>query len=52
MNVFFDGFVHLETMINEVIDQVDSALRKKVENEIAIEFHLLIHHENISRSLY
>ncbi|XP_042960040.1 protein FAR-RED IMPAIRED RESPONSE 1-like [Carya illinoinensis] len=39
MNVFFDGFVHSDTTLKEFIDQFDNALRKKVENEMAAEFH-------------
>ncbi|KAF5462755.1 hypothetical protein F2P56_018737 [Juglans regia] len=39
MNAFFDGFVHSGTMLKEFVDQFDNALRKKVENEIAADFH-------------
>ncbi|KAF5477038.1 hypothetical protein F2P56_003717 [Juglans regia] len=39
MNAFFDGFVHSGTTLKEFVDQFDNALRKKVENEIAADFH-------------
>ncbi|XP_042983189.1 protein FAR-RED IMPAIRED RESPONSE 1-like [Carya illinoinensis] len=39
MNAFFDGFVHSGTTLKEFVDQFDNALRKKVENEMAAEFH-------------
>ncbi|XP_035551761.1 protein FAR1-RELATED SEQUENCE 1-like [Juglans regia] len=39
MNAFFDGFVHSSTRLKEFVDQFDNALRKKVENENAADFH-------------
>ncbi|KAF5443255.1 hypothetical protein F2P56_035826 [Juglans regia] len=39
MDAFFDGFVHSRTTLKEFIDQFDNALRKKVENEMAANFH-------------
>ncbi|KAF5465008.1 hypothetical protein F2P56_015042 [Juglans regia] len=39
MNAFFDGYVHSGTTLKEFVDQFDNALRKKVENEMAADFH-------------
>ncbi|XP_042973061.1 protein FAR1-RELATED SEQUENCE 5-like [Carya illinoinensis] len=39
MNAFFDGYVHPGTTLKEFVDQFDNALRKKVENEMAADFH-------------
>ncbi|XP_035549763.1 protein FAR1-RELATED SEQUENCE 5-like [Juglans regia] len=38
MNAFFDGYVHSKTNLKEFVDQFDSALRKKIENENHAEF--------------
>ncbi|XP_040987675.1 protein FAR-RED IMPAIRED RESPONSE 1-like [Juglans microcarpa x Juglans regia] len=39
MNAFFDGYVHSGTTLKEFIDQFNNALRKKVENDMAADFH-------------
>ncbi|KAG6657029.1 hypothetical protein CIPAW_04G062400 [Carya illinoinensis] len=39
MNAFFDGYVHAKTNLKEFVDQFDNALRKKIENENAADFH-------------
>ncbi|KAF5457881.1 hypothetical protein F2P56_021955 [Juglans regia] len=39
MNAFFDGYVHARTNLKEFVDQFDNALRKKIENENAADFH-------------
>ncbi|KAF5457988.1 hypothetical protein F2P56_022056 [Juglans regia] len=39
MNAFFDGYVHAKTNLKEFVDQFDSALRKKIENENNADFH-------------
>ncbi|KAG6730504.1 hypothetical protein I3842_01G083400 [Carya illinoinensis] len=39
MNVFFDEYVHVKTNLKEFVDQFDSALRKKIENEVSANFH-------------
>ncbi|XP_042974103.1 protein FAR1-RELATED SEQUENCE 5-like [Carya illinoinensis] len=39
MNAFFDGYVHARTNLKEFVDQFDNALRKKIENESAADFH-------------
>ncbi|XP_042983323.1 protein FAR-RED IMPAIRED RESPONSE 1-like [Carya illinoinensis] len=39
MNAFFDGYVHSGTTLKEFIDQFNNVLRKKVENELAVDFH-------------
>ncbi|XP_042977104.1 protein FAR-RED IMPAIRED RESPONSE 1-like [Carya illinoinensis] len=39
MNAFFDGYVHAKTNLKEFVDQFDNALRKKIENESAADFH-------------
>ncbi|KAF5455808.1 hypothetical protein F2P56_025345 [Juglans regia] len=39
MHAFFDGYAHSETTLKEFVDQFDNALRKKVENEMAADFH-------------
>ncbi|XP_042939384.1 protein FAR1-RELATED SEQUENCE 5-like [Carya illinoinensis] len=38
MNAFFDGYVHSKTNLKEFVDQFDSALKKKIENENQAEF--------------
>ncbi|XP_042942622.1 protein FAR1-RELATED SEQUENCE 5-like [Carya illinoinensis] len=38
MNVFFYGYVHSKTNLKEFVDQFDSALKKKIENENQAEF--------------
>ncbi|XP_042954536.1 protein FAR1-RELATED SEQUENCE 5-like [Carya illinoinensis] len=38
MNAFFDGYVHSKTNLKEFVDQFDSALKKKIENETQAEF--------------
>ncbi|XP_042988752.1 protein FAR1-RELATED SEQUENCE 5-like [Carya illinoinensis] len=40
MNAFFDGYVHSKTNLKEFVDQFDSALKKKIENENQAEFQL------------
>ncbi|XP_041017188.1 protein FAR-RED ELONGATED HYPOCOTYL 3-like [Juglans microcarpa x Juglans regia] len=39
MNAFFDGNVHAKTNLKEFVDQFDNALKKKIENETAADFH-------------
>ncbi|KAG6627606.1 hypothetical protein CIPAW_15G141000 [Carya illinoinensis] len=39
MNAFFDGYVHAKTNLKEFVDQFDNALRKKIENENAVDFY-------------
>ncbi|XP_035551012.1 protein FAR1-RELATED SEQUENCE 5-like [Juglans regia] len=39
MNAFFDGYVHAKTNLKEFVDQFDSALKKKIENENQTDFH-------------
>ncbi|XP_035548752.1 protein FAR1-RELATED SEQUENCE 5-like [Juglans regia] len=39
MNAFFDDYVHARTNLKEFVDQFDSALRKKIENENNADFH-------------
>ncbi|XP_042963494.1 protein FAR1-RELATED SEQUENCE 5-like [Carya illinoinensis] len=39
MNAFFDGYVHAKTNLKEFVDQFDNALKKKIENENAADFH-------------
>ncbi|XP_040989059.1 protein FAR1-RELATED SEQUENCE 5-like [Juglans microcarpa x Juglans regia] len=39
MNAFFDGYVHARTNLKEFVDQFDNALKKKIENENAADFH-------------
>ncbi|XP_059454921.1 protein FAR-RED IMPAIRED RESPONSE 1-like [Corylus avellana] len=39
MNAFFDGYVHPTTTLKQFVDQYDSALRKKVENERIADFN-------------
>ncbi|XP_035551491.1 protein FAR1-RELATED SEQUENCE 5-like [Juglans regia] len=39
MNAFFDGYVHAKINLKEFVDQFDSALRKKIENENNADFH-------------
>ncbi|KAF5477025.1 hypothetical protein F2P56_003704 [Juglans regia] len=39
MNAFFDGYVNAKTNLKEFVDQFDNALRKKIENENAADFH-------------
>ncbi|XP_042989757.1 protein FAR1-RELATED SEQUENCE 5-like [Carya illinoinensis] len=39
MNVFFDEYVHVKTNLKEFVNQFDSALRKKIENEVSANFH-------------
>ncbi|KAG2680740.1 hypothetical protein I3760_11G112000 [Carya illinoinensis] len=39
MKAFFDGYVHAKTNLKEFFDQFDNALKKKIENEIAANFH-------------
>ncbi|XP_041001655.1 protein FAR1-RELATED SEQUENCE 5-like [Juglans microcarpa x Juglans regia] len=39
MNAFFDGYVHARTNLKEFVDQFDNALRMKIENENAADFH-------------
>ncbi|XP_035543634.1 protein FAR-RED ELONGATED HYPOCOTYL 3-like [Juglans regia] len=41
MNAFFDGYVHSKTNLKEFVDQFDSALKKKIENENHAEFQSL-----------
>ncbi|KAF5441966.1 hypothetical protein F2P56_037082 [Juglans regia] len=41
MNTFFDGYVHSKTNLKEFVDQFDSVLRKKIENENHVEFQSL-----------
>ncbi|XP_042988795.1 protein FAR1-RELATED SEQUENCE 5-like [Carya illinoinensis] len=38
MNAFFDCYVHSKTNLKEFVDQFDSALKKKIENENQAEF--------------
>ncbi|XP_041009342.1 protein FAR1-RELATED SEQUENCE 5-like [Juglans microcarpa x Juglans regia] len=38
INVFFDSYVHSKTNLKEFVDQFDSALRKKIDNENHAEF--------------
>ncbi|XP_041025454.1 protein FAR-RED IMPAIRED RESPONSE 1-like [Juglans microcarpa x Juglans regia] len=39
MNAFFDSYVHAKTNLKEFVDQFDNALKKKIENETATDFH-------------
>ncbi|XP_042972672.1 protein FAR1-RELATED SEQUENCE 5-like [Carya illinoinensis] len=39
MNAFFDGYVHVKTNLKKFFDQFDNALKKKIENEISLDFH-------------
>ncbi|XP_041009352.1 protein FAR1-RELATED SEQUENCE 5-like [Juglans microcarpa x Juglans regia] len=39
MNAFFYGYVHARTNLKKFVDQFDSALRKKIENENNADFH-------------
>ncbi|KAF5444893.1 hypothetical protein F2P56_033985 [Juglans regia] len=39
MNAFFDRYVNAKTNLKEFVDQFDNALRKKIENENAADFH-------------
>ncbi|XP_042939348.1 protein FAR1-RELATED SEQUENCE 5-like [Carya illinoinensis] len=39
MNAFFDGYVHARTNLKEFVDQFDSALKKKIKNEMSADFH-------------
>ncbi|KAF5454711.1 hypothetical protein F2P56_024357 [Juglans regia] len=39
MNAFFDDYVHSRTTLKQFVDQYDSALRRKVENEAIANFN-------------
>ncbi|XP_040987710.1 protein FAR1-RELATED SEQUENCE 5-like [Juglans microcarpa x Juglans regia] len=39
INAFFDGYVYAKTNLKKFVDQFDSALKKKIENENSANFH-------------
>ncbi|KAI8529097.1 hypothetical protein RHMOL_Rhmol12G0199400 [Rhododendron molle] len=41
MNSFFDGYIHSNTTLKELMEQYDNALRKKVQKEDEANAHSL-----------